>query len=150
MGGDTCLGDVMHLVRADLHLQRPGAVAEHRAWLRGSSPHRSVRLWLDQPPARGERSTHSIAALLSAARAALLLESVERGEPTLAVTAAGIGQLLAERGEEAREITGAALHAYESAVREGVAPPVRVVERLDALVAALPALAVPRHRQAAA
>lgn len=116
------------------------AVAEHRAWLRGESSHRSVRLWLDRPPPRGELSAHSLSTLLSAARAALLLEGVREGEPTLAITAAGIGQLLEERSN-AGTVAAEALEAYERAVRDGAAPPARVVDRLDALVAALPPLA---------
>jgi hypothetical protein len=126
------------------------AVAEHRAWLRGESAHRSVRLWLDQPPARGERSAHALATLLSAARAALLLETVQQGEPALALTAAGIAQLLAERGDEEGRVAAESVEAYERAVTGGAAPPARVVERLDALVGALPGLAVPDGRPAPA
>jgi predicted nucleotidyltransferase len=120
------------------------AVTEHRAWLHGGgSAHRSVRLWLDGPPRRGEQPARTIALLLSAARAALLLESARHGRATLAVTAGGIAELLAGRGEAAAVIAREALDAYRAAVRDGLRPPLAVVERLEALVAALPPLARP-------
>jgi hypothetical protein len=127
------------------------SVAEHRAWLHGGgSPHRSVRLWLDQPPPPGGRSARSLAMLLSAARSALLLESVERGEPTLAVTASGVGQLLAERSSGTVAIAEEALDAYHGALRNGAPPAATVVERLDELVAGLPPFALGQRRPAAA
>jgi hypothetical protein len=57
------------------------------------------------------------------------------------VTAEGIAELLAGRGEPAAAIAREALDAYRAAVRDGLRPPLAVVERLEALVAALPPLA---------
>ena len=103
------------------------AVAEHRAWLR-------TRVmppvpWSPPPP-----PSHGLGMLLSAARAALLAESVEAGSPELIVDPAALGRLLGPAGEDA-------VAAHAAAVRDAALPPPRVVAELDAIVAKLPAYA---------
>jgi hypothetical protein len=88
------------------------AVAEHRAWLRGPAD--------------------ELGLLLTAARAAHFLESLEQGEPELLLTVT----------ETAGRLGAAdALAAYRASVQEGTAPAARVVDELRRLVRKLPAYA---------
>jgi hypothetical protein len=108
------------------------AVAEHRAWLGLGEP--------GEPPAlrelmRGQARTVAprpltLSRLLTAARAALFLDSLERGEPVLALTAAAVADRLG-----ADDVL-----AWHRACREeGGDPPARVVGAFRETVLALPA-----------
>jgi hypothetical protein len=127
------------------------AVAELRAWLHTGSPrHRSTRLWLEPPPSPEEPSARTVSMLLSCARAALFLESLEDGEPALQTTAAAIAAALGRRGDEALATAYAAKRAYRRALLEGAPPAPSDVDRLRRLVATLPQMSRDRARHAAA
>jgi hypothetical protein len=100
------------------------AVAEHRAWLRAGG-------------GTGTASADALGLLFGAARAGLLLESLESAEPVLALTVSAVASSLTERGR-----TPAATSAHE-AYREcrdgGSAPPAPVIADLRRCVLALPA-----------
>jgi beta-1,4-mannosyltransferase len=61
------------------------AVAEHRAWLFASVEHGEAPGWVGGRPAANWDTPATRSLLLSAARAALFLESLEDGEPLLAL-----------------------------------------------------------------
>lgn len=95
------------------------AVAEHRAWLRTRRV--PPRPWMPPPPA-----SQPLALLLTAARAKLFADSLERGEPELIVAPDELARRLGPAGE-------AAVAAYE----DGGAPPPRVLAALEPVVAEL-------------
>jgi hypothetical protein len=98
------------------------ALAEHAPLLAGP------------PPAPGA----ALALAISAARAALLAESLADGEPVLALAPLDVARLLAERGGEA----GRSARAAEAGLRDGEAdgmPDDRIARDLLASVASLPA-----------
>jgi len=97
------------------------AVAAQSAWLR--------RRPADEGPKLG--------LLLSAARAALMLEALEDGEPSLAVTLGGAVALLAERHREDLDTAGEALEAFREWRRSGKAPRTGLAEELGSRVARL-------------
>jgi endoglucanase len=106
------------------------AVAEHRAWLAaGRDAVPTAGGWIAARPPAVSDGPATVGLLLSAARAALLLESVESGRPTLPLTLADVIGALAERdpgvGADAAEAT--------------TAPSPAVVERLRRQVESLPA-----------
>jgi hypothetical protein len=98
------------------------AVAEHAAWLRRQ-----------RDP--GSLTEASLGLLFTAARAALFLESVQAGEPELAITTGTLGDALTERAGRSRDTVDAALASYS----EGGPAPAGAVSALHGLVAALPA-----------
>jgi hypothetical protein len=118
------------------------AVAEHAAWLRrGSSEigEPTEREWIDGASEGEEQSTLSLAKLLTAARAALFLRSLERGEPELALTVEATVRALAESGDDRGGAAAGAAEAYRVA-RLGDGPPgEEIVEAMRGLVLALPA-----------
>jgi hypothetical protein len=59
------------------------AVAEHRVWLSAPDARLNGHTWIAPPPPPGGSGHATRNRLLSAARAGLFLESVERGEPEL-------------------------------------------------------------------
>ena len=99
------------------------AVAEHRAWLRTRRV--PPRPWSPPPPA-----CHDLGMLLSAARAALLCETVRAGEPELVVGALELGRRIGPAGEEA-------VQAHAASAASGEPPPPVVVAALEERVAAL-------------
>ncbi len=103
------------------------AVAEHRAWLAGLPD--------------GAPPETTLAMLLSAARAAIFLESLEEGEPELAVTLAASAEQLAARRPSARAAADDALAAYAGAATGGAPPPARTCRALLDVVRQLPAYA---------
>ena len=82
---------------------------------------------------------NELAALLTAARAALFLESLHEGRPELAVTVAAAAKLLAPRAPVAEEAFG---HYREFALRR-VEPPLGVVAALRDQVMELESLDEP-------
>jgi hypothetical protein len=108
------------------------SVAEHRAWLARSA----------SPPARNAGASPprpSLGRLLSCARAALLLESVEAGAPELALTLAAAVRRFGERDPLARGVAEEALGVYRAWQTDGFAPPDGPTSHLRERVLALPA-----------
>ena len=100
------------------------AVAEHRGWLAGTSEAAPLRaLWM----------------VFSAARAGLLLESVESGEPNLPLTVQATADRLADLVPERAPAIERAVESYlELRTGEGAMPP-RVLGDLEEAVRKLPA-----------
>lgn len=108
------------------------AVAEHRAWLGladGAGRPDLRDLMLGQARSIVARRL-SLARLLTAARAALFADSLERGEPELLLTAAAVAGRLG---------TQAALDCYRDCLLEGSDPPATQVAALRERVLGLPA-----------
>jgi predicted nucleotidyltransferase len=103
------------------------AVVEHGAWLRSA------------PGAQDAGA--ELATLLSAARAALLLESVRDGDPELPVTVTETARRLGARSERAAATADEGLGAYREFAVRRTAPPARALAAMRALVADLPAYA---------
>jgi hypothetical protein len=99
-------------------------VAEHAAWL---ATH----------PVPAEPSGHHLGRLITAARAALFLQSVEAGAPQLPLTGAATARALAERVEGARGVAEAAWDAHMTFAVDWVAPDRATVGALDDLVRGL-------------
>jgi hypothetical protein len=123
------------------------AVAEHAAWLRrGSSEigEPTEREWIDGAAEGEPQTTLSLAKLLTAARAALFLQSLDQGEPELAVTVSDTAQGLAQSGHDPAGTAGEAGEAYRAARLGQGPPPPGVVEALRGLVLGLPAYSTVR------
>ncbi len=106
------------------------AVAEHRAWL---ADHRT------QPIPSDESSTdiEDLARLLTAARAALFLESVSEGDPELALPLSAVAEQLAARDGNAGAVATEAVEAYRISRGDGGSP-VCSLAALSAVVQSLP------------
>jgi hypothetical protein len=105
------------------------AVAEHRAWLRTARPH------------QGMGAGQSLGCLLTAARAALLLQSVADDDPELALTVTATVRCLAARSAAWEAVGPEALETYRDAVLARRAPAPATVSALRRAVMALPAYA---------
>jgi hypothetical protein len=105
------------------------AVAEHAVWL-----------------AAGERNIEELGRLITAARAALLWESIEAGDPELQLTASATLAALGARGGGAAGVADAAGESYGRFADGWHPAPAQVVAELRRCVAALPAYASPRER----
>jgi hypothetical protein len=115
------------------------AVAEHRAWLAGNNVRVPTgRLWLHTPLVT-DPSAETLGMLLTAARAALFLESLEEGEPELALTLSAVARLLAARQPGTQAVVEEAFASYRTARLEGLPPSPDVVSSLRRLVVRLPA-----------
>ena len=118
------------------------AVAEHAARLPALEEQECVELRAQDPSVRNAGpTTLSLARLLSAARAAHFAQTVEEGDPELALCAAALAARLRERGEPAADAVERATEAHRRARGEGSEPGGEVVSELRAAVAALPAYA---------
>ena len=114
------------------HLARR-AVAENRAWLDEGA----------YPPANapaGETLSRSICA----ARAALLMESIEAGDPELPLTAAATVRTLVERGRDPEGAVEEAFDGYRRWRVDGEDPPARVTAALRRVVRSLPGYTIAR------
>jgi hypothetical protein len=111
------------------------AVAEHRAWLRGCRP----IMESSRPKALEKR----LAGTLSAARAALLSDSLLAGEPALPLTFAATVEALEQQGETTGSAVSDAYGAYVSLRGHGVTPDLRTVNRAIEVVRGLRAYSVP-------
>jgi predicted nucleotidyltransferase len=123
------------------------AVAEHGAWLRrGTSEigEPTQREWIDGASEGDAQSTLSLAKLLTAARAALFLQSFDEGAPALAVTVDDTARGLAESGHDPAGAAGEAAEAYRATRLGGTTPPGEIVEALRELVLGLPAYSTVR------
>ena len=110
------------------------AVAEHGAWL-GSSVRTAASDW---DGLSSKRRTELTAMLFSAARAALLLASVDAGEPELTTTLSAAAESLGERSSSARGVAEEAFGAYRDAALGGDPPPASAFTALLELVGSLP------------
>jgi hypothetical protein len=116
------------------------AVAEHGAWLRDrhDRPH-SRPGWVGGRPTVTWSTPGTLGLLLSAARAALFLQSLDDGTPSLALTRQATVQALARWDAGAGEVAGAGLDALRASERDGQQPPVEDVAQLRHIVSELPA-----------
>jgi hypothetical protein len=114
------------------------AAAEHAAWLGVGYPP-SVREWAYGQARSTASSVHAMGRLLTAARAALFLESVEAEDPELALTTAAVARRLGETRSGARTIAEESYEAYRASRVEDRPPPARTIAALRELVLALPA-----------
>lgn len=105
-------------------------VAEHRAWLE--------RPYDAKADGAVSGMGHQLGRLLTAARAALFLESVEDGTPELCLTVAETARRLAARFPAAATITDEALGSYRDFALADGEPRRTVVAALRALVLELP------------
>ena len=99
------------------------AVVEHLAWLRAPE----------------EPGGEALGTLFSAARAALLLESLQDGHPELPLTVTETARRLAARSDTARAVGEDALGRYREFAARRTLPPAATLAALRALVAELPA-----------
>jgi hypothetical protein len=102
------------------------AVAEHRAWLRAGG-------------GTGATSGETLGLLFAAARAGLLLESLESPEAELALTVAAVARSLSDGGRMPDARSESAYQAYLECRSGGSSPPARVLADLRRCVLALPA-----------
>ena len=103
------------------------AVLEHLAWLRTA-------------PSTQDAGT-TLARLLSAARAALLLESVRESDPELSLTATETARRLGGRSAQLRTVADDALGHYQEFAVRRVPPPAATLAAMRTVVAELPAYA---------
>jgi hypothetical protein len=108
------------------------AVAEHAAILRGGAMPGDSAGSLDS-------GGLALARTLSAARAALLLESVEDGDPELLLTASATARRLAERVSARRGVVEDAMERCREFARHRTPPPAPTLAALRAVVLGLPA-----------
>jgi hypothetical protein len=115
------------------------AVAEHRAWLAGRNGNVPTgRLWLHTPLVT-DPSAETLGMLVTAARAALFLESLEEGEPELALTVSDVAHLLAARQPGTQAVVEEGFGSYRTARLESVPPSPDLVSSLRRVVVSLPA-----------
>ncbi len=118
------------------------AVAEHRAWLddRRERANPCRREWLDGYGENAPPTVRGLSKLLTAARAALFLASLEQGKPELCLTAAAVSRRLAASAPSPATVQSA-FAGYRRAIQQGEAPSWHTVDALRAQVVALPPLA---------
>lgn len=107
------------------------AVAEHRAWLADEPAP-----WMGDRSARG--NGHALGMLFTAARAALLHESIRTDCPQLALGVAETARQVALRSPYARGVVEEALGRYGEFARDGCQPPTEVVGAMRGMVLGLP------------
>jgi Nucleotidyltransferase domain len=107
------------------------AVAEHRARLNADP-----RSW-----SRKDGAGDELALLLTAARAALFLETIEEGEPLLAVTVTETARQLVARSPANRAAVEEALERYREFAIPLTPPPAEIVSAMRSVVLELPAYA---------
>lgn len=112
------------------------ALAEHAGWLAHGR--------------RADRAGTELGRLITAARAGLLWESVEAGEPRLPLTADATLELLAASARGASAAADSGRDAYRSFLMEWAAPPEGTIAALRAAVERLPAYALDERLPAAA
>ena len=138
-GVQFALGDPVSFALANG--RRVASFPEVRGWSARDWAHRAVaerRAWLD---ADVRSPAHALARLLTVARAALFLESIEEGEPVLPLTLASVAERLSERGGGFETTAPAAYDAYRGAIIDGVPASPRTVTALRRHILELPALA---------
>jgi hypothetical protein len=109
------------------------AVAEHRAWLAA---------WSDDAEEPGK----ALAMLITAARAALFLDSLDHGTPELPLTAAAVIERLGSIESDAQSVAEEAGASYRDFVLSDVKPAPRTASAFRELVLRLPPYAAGRDR----
>jgi hypothetical protein len=118
------------------------AVAEHHAWLlAGPNQTPSPHAWIGARPPSFSTSPATLGLLLSAARSALLLESIEEGSPELPLTFTDLSATLAARDPEIGADAAEACEVLGNRHDELRAPAPELVGRLRRHVESLPAYA---------
>jgi hypothetical protein len=117
------------------------AVAEHRAWLFAgrNQQHPSPHRWMGLRPASMSTSAAALGLLLSAARSALFLESIEDGSPELILRFNDLPAGLAARHPGLEADAAEACAALDESRRERLPPPPKLVGHLRRQVESLPA-----------
>lgn len=107
------------------------AVAEHRAWLtdRRERTDTCRREWLDGHGEHAPPTVRGLAKLLTAARAALFLNSLERGQPELCLTTAAVSRRLAASAPSPTAVR-TAFESYRLAIENEHAPDWQTVDAL--------------------
>lgn len=116
-----------------------------RGWSAGDTARRAVaehRAWLTEPSDGGG---DALGMLLTAARAALFMESLDAGDPTLPLTATETARRLAARSPAGAGVGEEALDGYRGYAAHGTAPLPATVAALRKLVLELPAYAEPER-----
>jgi hypothetical protein len=108
-------------------------VAEHRAWLDEFRAQRAHH-------AGASSDIEDLARLLTAARVAFLLESLDEGHPELALPLSAVATQFAARDRIAGTVAAEAVDAYRVSRRDGV-PPHYSLKELSGIVQRLPAYA---------
>jgi GT2 family glycosyltransferase/predicted nucleotidyltransferase len=108
------------------------SVAEHGAWL-------AARPQLPDPRPDCESMLEQLGRLLTAARAALFLESLDEGAPELALPVAAVAATLGARGHDPAGVAEEAVAAYRDGRERRASIRGQRVEALAPLVRALPA-----------
>jgi endoglucanase len=115
------------------------AAAEHRGWLLGGRSHtRSPQGWVGARPWSVAASPATLGLLLSAARSALFLESIEEGSPELPVTFTDVAAALGARDPGIGADAFEACAVLEEGRREQRSPQPELVERLRRDVRSFP------------
>ena len=115
------------------------AVAEHRAWLFPASPEATrVREWIRSRPPIAPNAPAALELLLSAARAALFLESIEAGSPELPVRLVDVVAVLSAREAGFGADAGEAHAVLEACRREKRRLPRELVLNFRRRVKSLP------------
>ncbi len=116
------------------------ALVEHRAWLGahrgGGGP--AMAEWMEAQARTTLPAGETIGRLLTAAQAALFLDSLDRGEPELALTMAAVARRLGAAGASARTLADEAWGRYRDWRLDGAPVPPRVVLALREQVLGLP------------
>jgi glycosyltransferase involved in cell wall biosynthesis len=107
------------------------ALAEHRSWL-------------NEQRRDSVATVDTLGRLLTAARAALFLESLEAGAPELTVTVGATAKRLAARRDWSTAVAEEAYGSYRAARTEGTPPQADVVGAFSKALAGLPAYRSPR------
>jgi len=117
------------------------AVAEHRAWLFAgrNQQHPSPHRWMGLRPASVSPTAATLGLLLSAARSALFLESIEEGSPELILRFSNLPAALAARHPGLDADAAEACAALDESRRERLPPPPELVGHLMRQVESLPA-----------
>ena len=126
--------------------------AELPGWSAADAAERAVRahallLASERDPSYWDVPGEGVARLLASARAAFFRESVEYGDPVLALTAQAVARMLCERRPADRATVEEALGLYTAGREQGAQTPPRVLDALQAVVSALPAYASPAERE---
>jgi hypothetical protein len=117
------------------------AVAEHRAWLETPSEETGgrARAWVTAQTQDVPADALRLGRLFTALRAALLLASVESGEPRLALTARATAEEQAERVAKTRTVMEEASGRYHAWRHGDEVPPAALIGAVERIVAGLPA-----------
>lgn len=119
------------------------AVAEHRTWLFGAPNQRpGPHKWMGPRPASVSTGPANLGLLLSAARSAVFLESIEEGGPTLPLRLSDVPAALAARAPGLGDDAAEAFAALDASRRELVSPPPGLVGHLRERVESLPSYAL--------